>query len=80
MTHHDRRFCAQCGKRLDRRSHNARFCSRACYETYQLAHADRSPAAKARRRRQLAEDYADSVIDREEYTETLTLYRREGLI
>jgi hypothetical protein len=65
---------------LDRRLHNARFCSRACYETYRLAHADRSPAAKARRRQRLAEDYADGVMEREEYQEKLTLYRNEGLI
>jgi hypothetical protein len=72
--------CVQCGDRLDRRLHNARFCSRACYETYRLAHADRSPAAKARRRQRLAEDYVDGIIDREAYKETLALYRREGLI
>lgn len=78
MTYRSR--CVQCGQRLGRRSHHARFCTRACYETYRLAHADRSPAAKARRRQRLAEDYADGVMEREEYQETLNLYRREGLI
>jgi hypothetical protein len=75
-----RRHCAQCGKRLPHRSHNARFCNRACYRAYQLAHADRSPTAKARRKRQLAQNYIEGVIDRETYEATLVLYREQDLI
>jgi hypothetical protein len=74
------RYCAQCGAYNDRRPHNKRFCSRACYLAYQRDHADRSPAGRARRRRRLAEEYAAGVIDEEAYREKLALYREEDLI
>ncbi len=69
--------CPQCGRYVPR---GRKFCNQVCYAAYRAAHADRSPAARARRRAALAQAYIDGALTDAAYQAKLAYYRENDLI
>jgi len=69
--------CPQCGRRTPR---NRKFCDRQCWAAYRAAHADRSLAARARRRAALARDFAAGTLTEAQYRARLAYYHQHNLI